>query len=142
MEWKNLTNDDVSVRAFEQISDNKIIASLHFNNTDSLTIGLTNNFGENWSQYRNGYDPMHNSIPGIIIRSKEDKKTVNAGGTLLKVAKSADSAESWDVVFGSWDGLGSIFFIESTNSGVWTGGTMQYFHQCCIDPIMEKPGKG
>lgn len=125
--WLELINEDVSVRAFEQISENEIIATLYFNNQDSATIGRTINFGESWLPYRNGFDPVFNSIPTIIEQSKNDENTIYAGGSILRVAKSADNAENWNIVFGSWEGFGSIFFIKTTSNSVWTGGSTAKF---------------
>lgn len=124
--WQNLVEENISIRSFACISENEIIASLYFNDQDSATIGITTNFGESWSSYRNGFDPVENSIPTIITR-QEDTNTIYAGGSILRVAKSGDKAQSWEIVFGSWDGFGSIFFINSKKEVVWTGGSSAIF---------------
>lgn len=125
--WFGLIDEDVSIRAFETISENEIIAALYFNNQDSATIGRTTDFGESWLPYRNGFDPDFNSIPTIIEQSKNDENTIYAGGSILRVAKSVDNAQNWDIVFGSWEGFGSIFFIKNTSNSVWTGGSTAKF---------------
>ena len=133
--WVGLINEDVSIRAFEMISENEIIASLYFNNQDSITIGRTINFGETWLPYRNGFDPIYNSIPTIIEQSENDENTVYAGGSILRVAESEDNAKNWDIVLGSWDGFGSIFFIESTSDNLWAGGSSAIF-----EPLLYRLG--
>lgn len=125
--WNNLIDEEVSVRAVEQISENEIIATLYFNNQDSATIGRTTNFGESWLPYRNGFDPVFNSIPTIIEHSENDENTIYAGGSILRVAKSTDNAESWNIVLGSWEGFGSIFFIKTMSNSVWIGGSTPKF---------------
>ena len=126
--WFGLIDEEVSIRAFEIISENEIIATLYFNNQDSATIGRTTNFGESWLPYRNGFDPVYNSIPTIMEQSKNDDNTMYAGGSILRVAKSTDNAENWNIVFGSWEGFGSIFFVKSTPENLWTGGSSATFH--------------
>lgn len=122
--WDNLINEEVSVRAVEQISENRIIASLYYNDRDSAVIGMTTNFGENWNNYRNGFDPISNSIPTIITKISDE---IYSGGSILRVAKSTDAAQSWEIVLGSWEGFGSLFFINSVSESIWAGGSTASF---------------
>ena len=64
--WLGLIEGNVSVRAFEIISEHEIIASLYFNTQDSSTIAKTINYGKDWLSYRNGYDPFLNLILTVI----------------------------------------------------------------------------
>lgn len=77
-QWNKLTSDDISVRAFDILSPGEIIASFEFNDSDSITIAYTENGGESWQEYQNGFGG-DTEIPPLVLESSPDNANIILG---------------------------------------------------------------
>lgn len=136
--WELLGPKDATVRAFTVLSNLSFLVSANFNNQDSLTIVQTNDTGNSWNAFRNGYGGnISNSIPTEMEQTAAIPPVLFAGGPGgLDVAKSTDGGRSWKLVLGSWENVGGLFFIKANKKNsnqIWAGGS-----NAILKPILSK----
>ncbi len=133
-QWNKLISDDVTIWTFEILSTSEIIASFDFNKFDSLTIAYTENAGETWQEYQNGFGGETKMIPLLLVHSPQNKDLIFARG-LVNVAKSEDRGKTWTSIFLDWDYIGRSTFItvDSQNTDIiWAGGANAIFQPMLI----------
>ncbi len=131
--WQPLALQGGEVRTFVVLSEQELLASVNFNNGDSLTIARSNDGGESWNSFRNGFGGNQQVIPYTMDAEKGNPSVIFArAAPIMNVARSINRGTNWESVVGSWNdpnlGAGIFVKIDSNNpQNVWAGGANALF---------------
>jgi photosystem II stability/assembly factor-like uncharacterized protein len=131
--WQPLGLPAGKVRTFVVLSEQELLASVNFNNGDSLTIARTNDGGKSWNPFRNGYGGNQQVIPFSMDAEKKNPAVIFArSAPIMNVARSINGGTNWESVVGTWNnpnlGAGIFVKIDSNNpQNVWAGGANAFF---------------